>query len=148
MPALRSVSGSRSVGDILEVEEHEASQPAQSEVGSLVRQLFHLSALNWVLIKNARAWIGQIGRVTYHAYIRGEVPFARPRAKPARPCPYRRLAITPSRHPGLCLLLSPRAIRMGVPAVTYLRALCTGRLDTHRSRQPRTHFTTAVRRPD
>ena len=65
------------------------------------------SALNLALIKNARTWIGQFYRDTFHAYIRGEVPFARPRAKPAQPWPYRRLAVTPSpsRYPGPCLLM-------------------------------------------
>jgi hypothetical protein len=89
-----------------------------------------------------KAWIGESRPVTYHAYIWGEVPFA----EPARPCPYRRLAITPSRHPGPFLLLSPCAIRTDFPAMTNLNTLPTARLDTHRSRRPRTHLSTAVRR--
>ena len=107
----------------------------------MVRLLFHL---NLLLIKNERTWISQFRRVTYYAYIRGQVPFARPRAKPARPCAYRRLAINSSRHLCPCLLLSPRAIRTDVP-VTNLDTLPTGRLDTHLLRLPRTHPATAVR---
>ena len=72
--------------------------------------------------------------------------FSRPRAKPAQPCPYRLLVITPSRHSGLCLFLSPRAICADISAVTNLKTLLTVRLDSHRSRCPRTHLTTAVRR--
>ncbi|KAI0260790.1 hypothetical protein BGY98DRAFT_1117213, partial [Russula aff. rugulosa BPL654] len=48
---LPSISGSQSASAVLEVEEHEASQSGQTEVGSLV---------------------GQFGRVTYHAYILGK----------------------------------------------------------------------------
>jgi hypothetical protein len=144
-----SISGLQTASASLEVEEREASQSGQTDVGSqgvMVGHLFHLSVLILALIKNARTWKGEFGRVAYHVYIRGEVPFARPRAKPARPCPYRRLAITPPRHPGPCLVLSPRAIRTDAPAVTYLRTLRTARLDTHRSRRPRIHLATAVRR--
>jgi hypothetical protein len=161
LPALlASNSGRRSASAALEVEEREVSQSGENAVGSqgfVVRQLFHLSALNPALIKNARTWIGQFHRATaparfpgtfprsgdYHTYIRGEVPFAHPRAKPARTCPYRRLAITPSRHPGPCLLFH-RAIRTDVPVID-LKTLPTARLDTHCSRHPRTHLTTAVR---
>ncbi|KAI0280470.1 hypothetical protein BGY98DRAFT_1185426 [Russula aff. rugulosa BPL654] len=57
----------------------------------------------------------------------GEVSFALPRAEPARPCPYTRLAITPSRHCGPCLHLSPRAIRTDVSVVTNLKTLPTVR---------------------
>ena len=96
------------------------------------------------MIKNEQTWIGQFRRVKYYAYFRGQVPFARPRAEPARPRAYRRLAITPSRHPCPCLLLSPHAICTEVPVIN-LKTLPTGRLDTHRSRRPRTHLTTAVR---
>jgi hypothetical protein len=146
LAVLASVSGHQSSSAALEVEEREVSQSGQAEEGSqgfMVRQLFHLSALNLALIKNVRTWIGQFRRVTYHAYIRGEIPFVRPHAKPARPCPYRRLAITPSRHPGPCLLLSPRAIPTDVP-VTDLEPLPPVRLDTHRSRHSRPNLTTAV----
>ena len=121
------------------------SQSGQTEVeipGLVVRQLFRLSSLNLALMNNAWTWIGRFGRVTHYAYIRGEVPFRRLRSKPARP--YRRLAITPSRHPGPCLLLFSRAICTDVPA-TNLKTLLTVRLDMHRPRRPRTHLTTAVR---
>jgi hypothetical protein len=70
--------------------------------GFVVRQLPYPSALNWTL-KNTRTRIGQFRRVTYHAYIRGEVLFACPHFKQARRCHDRRLAITPPRHPGPCL---------------------------------------------
>jgi hypothetical protein len=148
VPALlASISGRLSASTALEVEKREVSQSDQTEVriqGFMVRQSFHLSALNLALINNARTWIGQFHQVAYRTYIRGEVPFAHSRAKPARPCPYRRLAITPSGHPGLCFLLSSRAIPTDVP-VTNLKTLPTARLDTHCSRRPRTHLTIAVR---
>jgi hypothetical protein len=121
LPAvLASISVHQSACSALEVEKREATQSGQAEVGSqgfMVRQLYHLSSLNFGLIKNARTWIDQFHRDNYHTYIRGEVLFARPRAKPARRWPYRRLAITPSRYPGPRLLL-PRAIRMHVLRVT------------------------------
>ena len=95
-------------------------------------------------MNNGRTWIGRFGRATYHTYIRWKVPFGRLRSNPARHCPHRRLAITPSRHPGPRLFLSPRAICADVPA-TNLKTLLTVRLDMHRPRRPRTHLTTAVR---
>ena len=67
--------------------------------------------------------------------IQGDVSFALPRAEPARPCPYTRLAITPSRHPGPCLHLSPRAIRTDVSVVTNLTNLNCKTLPTVRTNQ-------------
>jgi hypothetical protein len=58
LPALLvSISGRQSASAALEAEEREGSQSGQAEVesqGFVVRQSFHLSALNLVLIKNAR----------------------------------------------------------------------------------------------
>ena len=75
---LASISGRQSASAALEIEEREVSQSGQIEVGSqgiVVRQSSYPSALNWAL-KNTRTRIGQFRRVTYHAYIRGEVLFA------------------------------------------------------------------------
>ena len=52
-----SVRGRQSASAALEVEEHEVSQPCQTQVGKevfTVRQLFQISALNLALIKNSR----------------------------------------------------------------------------------------------
>jgi hypothetical protein len=107
---LASVSSRQSAGAELEVEECEASQSGQAEVsqGDLVRRLFYLSGPNLELMESARTRIGESHPITYHAYIWGEVPFTYPRAEPVRPYPCRRLAITPSRHSGSCLLLYTR----------------------------------------
>ena len=118
---LSSISGRESASAALKVEELEVSQSGQTRVesqGFVVRQLFHLPELNLRLIKNARTWIGQRCRVTYHAYICGEVPFARPEVKRSRHCHHRRLAITPSRCPGPYLLFYPCAVRVDVLPVS------------------------------
>ena len=58
LPALLvSISGRQSASAALEVEEREGSQSGRAEMesqGFVVRQSFHLSALNLALIKNAR----------------------------------------------------------------------------------------------
>lgn len=106
------------------------------------RYTLSLSALNLSLLNKRTDPNGQFRLVTYQAYIWEEVPFDHRRAKPARGRLYRRLASSPPQHPGSCLL--SRTIRTDV-LVTNLDTLLTARLDTHRSRRPRTHLSVRAR---
>ena len=59
-----------------------------------------------MLLMSARTRIGKFSRVSYLARIRRKVPFDLTRAKPARQCNHRSLAITQTLYPGPFLLLT------------------------------------------
>jgi hypothetical protein len=73
-----------------------------------VRQLSFLSSLSLTFLTHTWTRIGKFSRVAHLAHIRWKIPFDRTRDKPARYCQYRRLAITQTLHPGLCLPFLPR----------------------------------------